>query len=700
MQKSTGFALVACLAAVLLTFPSLVSGSSPCGPGITTNLAGLPRELIPVASSQVTVADLPQAPLALPRHAVSGRPAADGELEQLDALDSHAIIPPGERAVFRLDSENLRLVEMLPEDNLTDEARSAVERAPDWLKDALADNLGRLKESLQREYAEIILAAEDPIVDEIAFQVARLGAETLSQSLMDPAIVELNARLIYEHDPHLQYVDLVDYGSAEEGGDYYTTTKYQVAVDGERQWIECPKEMYYWYVVEPKLSDEYVKKTSETDDRQATYGHFWREYLFSNPSDSFDYSKGPDGTPGHFPVLGDVLGQPQVFWDYTGGDLPKGRPFEEDDVALDVVGNWVSKILPEKAKGNRPVQPNQIAYEHDGNCGEIQDLLGAAARTGLIPTVLIADHCEDHVWNEFYATTEDADWHPYQVSWDGGPTHIDNPRIAMDSDCGGGKDISVVWAWRPDGYIYSAVERYSDVSTLVVHVKDGLGLPVDGARVLLASEAWQSEQLVIGSWCYTGSNGDCRFDVGDNQNYYYQVASELGNYPADSNQVARAIEDAEAGKLYETSVTLSGRLNWHKSNAVEVTGDALELRFSFTVPSEITYWPSLIGEKPTAAVWSDPGSVDVYLVPAEDYESYEAGEQFDTAVAEKKAASGEMAVGLPDADEDWYLIFTNENRLGVAEILDASIELHGDPEQLQNPVIYLPAVHNGLDEEM
>ena len=46
-------------------------------------------------------------------------------------------------------------------------------RAPDWLADALADNLSRLG-GQQEPLAQVILDAEDPIVDEVAFVVARV----------------------------------------------------------------------------------------------------------------------------------------------------------------------------------------------------------------------------------------------------------------------------------------------------------------------------------------------------------------------------------------------------------------------------------------------------------------------------------------------------------------------------------------------
>jgi hypothetical protein len=43
--------------------------------------------------------------------------------------------------------------------------------------------------------------------------------------------------------------------------------------------------------------------------------------------------------------------------------------------AAEIVSKWIRATLDEAASGNRPVQPNTIAHEHNGNCGEPQDLL-------------------------------------------------------------------------------------------------------------------------------------------------------------------------------------------------------------------------------------------------------------------------------------------------------------------------------------
>lgn len=329
-----------------------------------------------------------------------------------DSIKAQVDIPAGESHIIYFDHRTDSLEEIPWEDGLSDAARLALQKVPRWLYDDLKDSFLRLG-NLQDTYANLILNAQDPYIDEVAFQVAHIAPETLSdpQVFLYLHMLVENAELMYEIDQYLDYVDIVDSTQYGDSTDYFSTTHYRVISDGDTNWVTIPKEYYYWYILHPKISDEDVKMTDEPSDRQATYGYFWREYLFSDPSTEHSY------TEGGYPLLKDCLDSIRVFWDGQQHDLPFGRPFEKEDMALDVIGNWTSQIVPVMASGNRPIQPNQIACEHNGNCGELQDLLCAAARTALIPSLCTMDICEDHVWGEFYW---DGDWHPYQADRGGG----------------------------------------------------------------------------------------------------------------------------------------------------------------------------------------------------------------------------------------------------------------------------------------
>ena len=82
-----------------------------------------------------------------------------------------------------------RLRAVLPDSGLSGAAREAVERAPDWLAEELHDNLRRMSTSAQDTFAGLIMSAQDPVVDEIAFQVARMAPASLTHELFTPQLI-------------------------------------------------------------------------------------------------------------------------------------------------------------------------------------------------------------------------------------------------------------------------------------------------------------------------------------------------------------------------------------------------------------------------------------------------------------------------------------------------------------------------------
>ncbi len=190
-----------------------------------------------------------------------------------------------------------------PRWHLTDLAVEAVDTAPSWLHWVLSDKLGELDDQLQDELAQVILDAwdEDPrYTDEVAFCVAHLSKEDLtfvderSGLGFDPAILLENARLIYQADARLDYVELEETGSLEKGGDYRTTTVYQVLQDGQQVAYRLPSEQYYWWVVHPKISADHVMYVLPPTDRVASPeegGRFWREYFWAPRGSENDFSR-------------------------------------------------------------------------------------------------------------------------------------------------------------------------------------------------------------------------------------------------------------------------------------------------------------------------------------------------------------------------------------------------------------------------
>ena len=341
-------------------------------------------------------------------------------------------------------------------------------------------------------------------------------------------------------------------------------------------------------------------------------------------------------------------------------------------MALDVIGNWATRVVPLGAYGNRPIQPNQIAREHNGNCGELQDLLCAAARTALIPTLCTMDICEDHVWTEFYW---DGSWHPYQVDLGGGGTHIDNPGIAYDRDYGGGKQVSAIWNWRPDGYSWTTTGRYSDHCILIASVCDFNGNPVDGARVRLYAEPIWGGDLYVTTWGYTGSDGRCEFELGDHRDIYARVQSSLGDYPAETDAVVKIIDMSQAGQAYYKPFTVPGVIEGFQADEAEVPQDPwnrYKVEINLDVPRETGYGMNLYDGN-TFAQEVFPGRVDFFLCDSTNYAQYTAEETFQAYEISHDLASLDLTYEFP-TEANWHMVFSSQymvtNRVKAAVKVD------------------------------
>ncbi|MBN2358228.1 MAG: hypothetical protein JXR83_02165, partial [Deltaproteobacteria bacterium] len=214
-----------------------------------------------------------------------------------------------------------------------------------------------------------------------------------------------------------------------------------------------------------------------------------------------------------YPSLREVLAGASAAWDgRSWPGLAGDRVFDQAESALARIGWWGVRNMPmnfaeimawKRCRGLvRSWYPVQIAYNKYGNCGEIADLLDAAARTALIPAVGVGTPLEDHHWGEFFLLDR---WHPFQNDWSAAATRIDTWTIAYDADTGGSKSVTEVCSYRGDGLIETVLGRYPPVEvdaaghiagdysryvTIEVAVSDADGVPVDGALVLVATEAY------------------------------------------------------------------------------------------------------------------------------------------------------------------------------------------------------------------
>ncbi len=307
--------------------------------------------------------------------------------------------------------------------DLTELAEEAVAMAPAWLRDDLIISFDKLEDSLQDDLALLIVDVEDPyLIDEIGFAIAHTSPEVLSDSLFFPELLMINATLIYAYDGDLDYVELVDEGEPGVDDDYYTTATYLVEREpGVAVEETIDRDMYYWYVVHPRLQDEwpnFIDAWISGHGADPADGYFWREFLWDKGDEECPADRECPQLMDHMqdtPVvkaLGDEGGYERSghgqVWSFIGAAI-----------------NW-------GAGDERPVQPCRIYAVGCGNCGEYEDLFVSSARTALIPARNVGAFVNDHVWGEWWG---DEQW------WGEFGKYVNGVRRdRADNDCDGTAD--------------------------------------------------------------------------------------------------------------------------------------------------------------------------------------------------------------------------------------------------------------------
>ncbi|MEM2899639.1 MAG: Ig-like domain-containing protein [Thermoplasmata archaeon] len=503
-------------------------------------------------------------------------------------------------------------------------------------------------------YASLILSAEDKIADEVAFSIANTPTESLRNAY--PEVFLDNARYLYLNDEHIKYANIIEKGNYSEGS-FCSTVVYYVLNNSVIEEIELPTEIYYWFIVMPKITDEmpnYIDPESGQPLDKQLGGKFWRDYLF-NHNDT-EYPPDPDANgdgipdvcyPKEFspPLLKEKLQNITILYDGIPYNAPSGidnmgrnnsRPFGYKLHAIEIVSNWVAKTLPinqaESADDERPIQPVRIARHHNGNCGELQDLTVAAARACLIAARGVCLIGEDHVWNEFY----DRGWHQWDNYWSDSGSVIDNfGNYWYDWGKRGGSGI---FATNGDGFSYQVTEEYipkESQSIIKFHVTDSDGNPVDGARVYAYSH-WLMEHSVelpgLGLvtipmpaiWNFTDENGNCTFVLSAN-NFTFYIVSKTGNYEVEKTFVGE-------GQILNFDVRLQGRISTLRNNGTNENLDVSKsskksLIVKLTLTHICQYPQNPIDGSTHPYLISGLGSI--YIMNISNYIKYKKGEQFD-----------------------------------------------------------------------
>ncbi len=554
----------------------------------------------------------------------------------VDSTSFHKLLPADEIIYILVQSNTNLLFVTSPSDNLTDDAVTAVDIAPNWLKKDLQDNFRRLGNGVQNTYANLIINAEEPYLDEICFEVAHIAPETLSGSMNSQILLE-NVESLYETDTFLDYVNIIDHN---DGDDYYSTTVYSILEEGEVQEIELPRDIYYWYIVHPKLHKEipgYIDPNTG-NNADPPIGVFWRDFLI-NHSDA-----------GYSP-LSTYLDTCNVLW--------KGEQSTIDNGAVGALTRWVLDAMTFQSNPHHD-QPVRIYHQHIGTCSVHSYLTSAAARAALIPAVVNVMYSDNHKINEFY----DRRW----IAWEPVGTHIDSPETYENW----GWNVASAFNWRGDGYIWDTTETYTEVCTLNVNVTDSNGQPVDGARIKINSEPCVSWGATAG---WTDANGDKRFLLGDSRTYTARVESSIGNYPGTGMETV--IVNSGAGFFYNWNISLPGTIPFLDVSAATPPGepaDDYRLVIEYDLPSEILYGENLDNDNYFSKSYT-PGQIDFFICDLDNFNLYISEQSFEAFEIHQYSSGNMIDFTLPTS-ESFFAVFSNENKIVMTEEINAIVKLY------------------------
>lgn len=626
------------------------------------------RGLTATAESEVMVYNGQQAADTWPVYnlksmTIASQPAPEGTL--IDEINFELYLEAGKHFAFSFDHNTKTLTQWSPSvtNTLTGRADAALNKAPQWLRLELHWVFSQLPAASQDLWAAVINDANDPYVDEIAFCIARSSPQYLQSEFGDPALFVQNAQAIYENDTYLDYVEIMDVGASDSNDHYYSTAVYVIPGTGSGRrgggdrYIEVPRDIYYWYIVHPKISDEipalidpqHVEgKSHKGNLAPPPVGQFWRSYLFHHAD------------PG-YPVLKDRLAGCATAWGGSGLNPSQ---------AVGAINNWINASMRFTSDNERPHQPVRIYDKHIGRCGEYADFTMAACRAALIPCTSILSMSTDHIWNEF--------WYERWVMWEPVNGYIDTPRVYESS---WGKVFGTVFEIRSDGRLRNVTNHYSlGNAAITLDVIDAAGIPVDGAEVRTYIPYGTTSWKLRDFYTLTDNGGQCSLVVGDQLDYFARVDSALGGQPVADDQVLSLVTDVRPGQHYTKTLVVDGSMPTLDVSSVDVpTGDSpYQLLVSFSTPAQIT----------TGDVYSDDvapytqylearpnGSVDFFMTDEAGYDQFEAGGACDGFNIKQNTSKTEVLFNVPQTGH-WYGVLSNLHRLNNLQHVIGSVKVY------------------------
>jgi hypothetical protein len=618
----------------------------------------------------MVVGDAPTyiSPLPLDKQGFQKPVQINAPLTESTALDCY--LPAGGHLAIQFDHDSKLLNLITPDwgSPFSEIVQTAIDKAPRWLQNDLINIFSLLESSHQEKWANAIIDAEDPYIDEIAFCIAHLSPQYLMSSYASAQLLKDNAELIYQNDQFLDYVEVIDYGSSQTDPNYYSTTKYRKAKYIDTLEVEVPRDIYYWYIVHPKITDE-IPAYIDPDIIESNYSHsnnittsengyFWRDFLFNYYDPG--YSK-----------LKDLLKGCRVVWNEFGGSVSMGA-----DPAVNILNRWLGRSMTFTSNEERPHQPVRIYRKHIGRCGEYGDMRVAIARAALIPAANVASYSTDHVWNEFW----DEDW----IHWD---DVIDDPYMYLGGSWN--KKFGTVFRWRSDGSLISVTQRYTrEQSTIHIYALDSKGNPIDGARIILYTTGLDGS-LWFDTYGSTDSDGKVTFIVGTDRKYYAKMQCDYGSVPAgSSDNLLRVVSNSEAGREYSVSMTIAAEKpvsTWEEIPVPQFTDNRFYLAVDFKVPSQIVRGTDLFDDMEQNAfqfIKQTGGRTNNFMTDEANYQNLIAGEEFKGFYSLYQCDSASVGFEFDD-QSDWYCVFDNSASLHTLQHLVGSVELYS---------VYEPAI--------
>jgi len=572
--------------------------------------------------------------VAMPKIVTQERPKAFVNL--LDSLAVEVVLEPGEWEAVYVDVTAGTLGYTPPEPAIDTSLIYWVDWAPLDLQRQLRLNLVRLSPYMLAYYADMLASADPLWLDELYYCLAHLAVEILELDEMSFLLPE-NVREIYARDSLLSYVEIIDDG--HPGGLYHktyiryiTTDTFVVGWDT----VTLDPEMYYRYVMFPKITDEIPRyicpPTGEPADPWT--GKFWRTWFW-------DVAE----TTGTFEcwALGESLATVGALWNgFQNSDTDNG--------AIGIVSRWIKNSLDFDSDAERPHQPVRIYAKHKGRCGEHADITTAACRTGLIPCRNIESISTDHTWNEFFTGWRWASFEPVN-------THVDD-QWAYNA---GGRNVGTVYEYTGKGSHLPVTDRYShEIADFNLSVIDASGRPIDGARVMIAME--RGEAIYYDCILTTGSRGKAYDMVGDNRHFYWRVDTEIGCNP-EPGYVTELVINTFDGATYNRTMDILANLPSHSWVSETPTSEPAAYLGSRIRPlgEFITYNGAFDDISTTFLEWNDDAyGFAMFALSDSQFAMFEAGSSFAALAMVECCDFGGMETAVGNTPH-WLVISNIEN---------------------------------------